>query len=414
VKRGRRAREIGLLFPRMKPTQIVTAHAIEGLPEGGYRAEGAEVHSAENGFEHLEIRDGTWRLFFVFEARKGGAVPILPDTPLLGRLFDSAHGLLVPRALDFDPFTLRVLEVERVALEGRWEPGANVTVARVWRGQTAIPSAEAVVRTQVDEKGRIAFPRLAGELGSTLRMLVRTKDGTSTFHDVVVAPELRTTPRLDLTLGADGVVSAPGWTVDLLDEPWAGDEATGMPAPERFAALIARLEWHAGRPEQRDAKGNSKTELALRAGKDVPWRLVQWVLQAAADPRVRIHAIQFVLLAQGQTQIRPLPLDLPLDEGLSADPELQVSVRLLRTRADGLLEIRCGGEGGNDEVVAWEALPARLRATAEGLRETGPWLVGLIRVPPPGLVTFAEANRVLRAFREAGFEDVRLEGAPLR
>jgi len=299
-----------------------------------------------------------------------------------------------------------------VTVEGSWEPLANVTIARVWRGQTAIPSAEAVVQTQVRKSGRIAFPRITGEAGSTLKMLVTKKDGTSTFHDVVVAPEQRTTPRLELSLGADGIVAGPGWTVTMIDGPWNGDVATGMPAPKRFADLVDRLHWHGGQEVHLDEDGNSRVVLVLRAGRDVSWRMVQWVMMAAADPRVRIHRLTFAS-SSGRDEARQ-QIDLPIDEGLSAQPRIQIPVTLVRTRAGGPLEISHGSPDGPTETLPWEALPERLQATRMSFGDTGPQLVGLIRVPPPGLITHAEVTRVLTAFREAGIEDIRFEGAPLR
>ena len=415
VKRGRRAREVGLLFPRKKPTQIVTADAIEGLPEGGYRAEGAEVHSAENGFEHLEIRDGTRRLVLGFHARNAGAVPLLPDVPLLGSLFDSADGVLVPRALDFSEFTLHVLEVGTVRLDGRWEPGANVTIARVWRGLTAIPSAEAVVSTQVDDEGRIAFPRLAGEAGRTLRMLVRTKDGERTFHDVVVAPELGTTPRLDLYLmGTDGTVRGQGWAVSLFDDGWRGDDVTGPPTPERVAALAEQLRALAARMGHAPPE-DSTAEIVLHADAEAPWRMVQWVMQVGAAPGITIRRFRLGFVDGPESAYQRV--DLPVDRGLVPDPRperIQVRVILHRAEPDGPLVIRPGSRVGETTPWTWDELPERLRfARTEFARESAT-IHGLIQVPPPGLVTCAEALRLLAAFRQAGFEDVQLEGAPLR
>lgn len=337
---------------------------------------------------------------------------MLPDIPLLGEMFRTSDSVLIPQALDFHGESLHVIDVGHMRLEGQWTPGARVTIARVWRGKTAIPSEEAVVQTQVSESGSIVFPRIAGEKGSTLRMLVTMKDGTSTFHDVVVAPELLATPRLRLSLGADGIVAGPGWTVAMIDGTWQDDTATGTPAPERFAHLIQQLKWHAGPDDRRDAEGNSRTHLALRAAKDTPWRMVQWVMMAAADPRVRIRMITLVAADEGGDMREDIRV--PTDQGLSAKPPVRVVVELVRATAGGELVIRYGPEDGPLVPVKEAELSRRLRDLLTDVDGAKVRLVGLVKVPPPGRVTSAEAARVINALREAGIEDVQFEGAPLR
>ncbi len=421
VKRGKRARETGVLFRGVLPRSLVQARAFRFDPEtGGYELGGdVKIIKPEERdgrpIRQLEIGEGAFRLLIGFEPPGPESVPRIPDVPLLGELFDVPHAGLIPRALDFGPSTLHVIDIERVALEGRWEPGAKVTLARVWRGMTAIPSAEAVIRTEVGENGRIAFPRIAGEQGSTLRMLVTKKDGTSKFHDVVVAPELGATPRLDLRVGADGTVRGPGWGVYLLEGRRLGAQAASAPSPKGFAALVKQLRRHAGQPGQRNELGNSQVELTLHVEPAAPWRLVQWTLQAAAHPEVRIITIHLGRTDAPQDALQRI--DLPFDERLSPGPRedlVIVAVRLVRSEIGGALRIFHSSRGRGRGPWTWEELPAMLRsAHADRVRE-GAKLIAELKVPPPRLVTFAEALRALEAFREAGFEDIHLEGAPLR
>ena len=257
VKRGRRAREVGLLFPRLKPAQIVTADALEGLPEGGYRTAGAEVHTAQDGFEHLEIQEGARRLVLGFKARGSGAVPVLPDVPILGELFRSAGGTLVPRALDFDPFTLHVLEVGTRAAGGPLgTPGGRDDRTGVARADR--DPFRGGGRAHAGRRGRAhRLPAPRGRAGLDAQ---RCSCGRRTAGRPSTTWSWRRScaPRRasDLSLGADGIVAGPGWTVALFDGPGEGDEATGTPAPERFAALIAaarlaRGQGRGARPERR-------------------------------------------------------------------------------------------------------------------------------------------------------------------
>ena len=89
-------------------------------------------------------------------------------------------------------------------------------------------------------------------------------------------------------------------------------------------------------------------------------------------------------------------------------------VQLNRGAAGGTLEIRCGPASGPLVAVSWEELPERLGDALTKVEGESTGLVGLVKVPPPGLVTSAEAARVMTAFRKAGIEDIQFEGAPLR
>ena len=71
---------------------------------------------------------------------------------------------------------------------------------------------------------------------------------------------------------------------------------------------------------------------------------------------------------------------------------------------------------GDDSLdsVTWEELPGRLKDSLTEVEGATKGLAGLVKVPPPGLVTTPEVVRALTALREAGVEDIQFEGAPLR
>ena len=51
---------------------------------------------------------------------------------------------------------------------------------------------------------------------------------------------------------------------------------------------------HAERERETDHPANpAAVHLLVRADQDIPWREVQWVMQVAADPEVRIYKLQF-------------------------------------------------------------------------------------------------------------------------
>lgn len=69
--------------------------------------------------------------------------------------------------------------------ELRVTPESYVIAARVWKGRHPVPSLEGVGIGYADDEGRIQLPRVAGEQGNTLRVLVVPKDGSEgAFHDV--------------------------------------------------------------------------------------------------------------------------------------------------------------------------------------------------------------------------------------
>jgi len=60
----------------------------------------------------------------------------------------------------------------------------------------------------------------------------------------------------------------------------------------------------------------SERPMVLLADRQVRWRTVQWVLQACADPSVRLYKIHFATAGE-DGEVRVMPSFLPLDRGVS-------------------------------------------------------------------------------------------------
>ncbi len=341
-------------------------------------------------------------------------LPRIPDLPVLGELFrDQMDGVtdLVPRPVDVLRGVVHTFTIETLELGGRWEPGAQATIARAWRGTQARPSAEGVASAKVGADGRLVLHRIRGEPGKTLRMLVTAKDGTSAFHEVIVAPELLVEPRLPIEVRADGtvVVIHTGAGESFLirhSEAEASDQALKT-------ALLA----HAANPQMRDEARNSRWTVDLRVEKAASWRLVQWVLQCCADPDVRIRRFRLVPM---DAPADPLPIVLPVDPGLGAAQPASAGLRVTLTRAasGAPLQVRVQDLGSGGGEVLWrpDQLDLALGDAIVAVAGERTGLTVEIAVPPPGLVTAREVHRALEACREAGFapEAVRLLGAPPR
>lgn len=354
-------------------------------------------------FWHIAPDVGTRRFIFGFAGVPPGKLPQIPDTPAVGHLFRHADATVVPRALDFGARTVYVMNVVRTTLDGTWEKGASVTVARVWRGTTAIPSREAVVQTTVDEMGRISFPRIPGEKGSTLRMLVTTKDGTSTFHDIEIGP----VPIIWTYVGADGSIGIDGTTIELFDE-------AGMGVVAGLVSLREILRKRAASPNLRDENtGEVRLTLGFRIHPEAPWRAVQWALQVMAEPTIGMH--RFQLAAHDGA---PMPFELPRDRRLGAPPQRPeslpfVTVKVFRRQPEGPAHYTVGQERiGEAPAEGLDPLVEAIRRVLEVARARGGTIQGQLKAPRPTQATFGDVQRALRALREAGIEDVRFEGAP--
>jgi biopolymer transport protein ExbD len=100
----------------------------------------------------------------------------------------------------------------------------------------------------------------------------------------------------------------------------------------------AYLQPKADAAREEDAARASKLHVVLRADRDVPWQDMQWVLQACADPRIRVYRILFAAVPEDGGAEGAMALFLPKDVGPqsgSAAPPVraQLPVRL-RVKGD--------------------------------------------------------------------------------
>ncbi len=81
-------------------------------------------------------------------------------------------------------------------------------------------------------------------------------------------------------------------------------------------------------PRTREPDGSSKARMLLDVEGDVPWRLVQWTIQIAAHPLLKIWRLSLI---DPEGDLDPVPVELPRDRSVgSAPPQGKpVSVRVL-------------------------------------------------------------------------------------
>lgn len=280
--------------------------------------------------------------------------------------------------------------VDWVTLAQTDEPGARVTIAKVWRGTQAIPSLEGAVVTQVGADGRIRFPRLAGEPASTLRMFVQRTSG-SAFHEVRIADAADAGPILTFTVDASGTIRSGR-------SSWSAS-ADPAPAIQGIASTIR------GRQPQVE-------RVAIRAHRDAPWDALACVLHGAAQAdvrRIRHYAVYDDFT--GTPGITFVDNELPADRGLQAEPlEAQATV-VLRRFEDGRphMQLRRGEETLS---VALPDVPDIniLRALVGALGERVQGQRGRIQILPVAQDAPAYLIQIaLEAFHEAGATQVLFE-----
>ncbi len=230
------------------------------------------------------------------------------------------------------------VRMERVALSQKFEPRAQVTIARVWRGRTAIPSRESVAHTRADKDGLVSFVHQRGERGPLRAREVRS-DGSVRWHDLVL-PGDSTAQRKDVAFVRvlpDGRVALRG----VEYAPWTKN-ARGVPmqphqeAETKLRHALSKVASAGGR----DAEGASKVTLWLLASKTTPWHIVERVMMACAHPDVKLAKLKFGI---DRSKAPATAYEMPRDRGLDAPPlEAQTfTVRLvwkgdeLRYRAKG-------------------------------------------------------------------------------
>ena len=169
-----------------------------------------------------------------------------------------------------------------------------------------------------------------------------------------------------------------------------------------LVALSEALQRRTAGPNWRELDRSSRKHLLVRADASVPWRIAQWILMMAADPRVGIYKIHFGATSRGGEGDGAIGCELPKDRGITATEMFAEERPVVRTR------IFMSTRPESDPEALFLVL-ARLRATSgEGVRFE-------IATPPPKgrRVPAGFVIRVMDVALRAGFQSLVLEGAPM-
>jgi len=149
----------------------------------------------------------------------------------------------------------------------------------------------------------------------------------------------------------------------------------------------------------------SSSPVLYHASKDVRWREVQWVMQAAADPDVRIWRLYFAMRTD-DGKFAYVPLFLPTDRGALADLGC-ITVELKRRKDETVTRIKLL----DDEIGAGEIGFRVLRQRIAQLSKARPEkLCGEINAW--AWTPYGDVTKALAAFRAAKIENVLFIGAP--
>ena len=194
-------------------------------------------------------------------------------------------------------------------------PGARVTIARVWRGDVAIPSREGVTITWADKRGRVRCPRIVGEAPAPLRMRVEPKRGKPFFQMLNVDGRSGTVnfdgPRAYLTISSSGRVIMGGTAPGAQLAPSSGEETLLGWFRKRTSAV------------PRTDTGISQLEVHVTADNQAPLSTWLQILSAASHPDVKVRRFKLSVMssrAQRRDAGRTVTYALPSDRGLSRTP----------------------------------------------------------------------------------------------
>ncbi len=356
-----------------------------------------QIQSNPDGVEWIELRgEGAWHVLLRFASWSPEETVLVPGALDVGS----------PTFLDETLLSLGVLELSTALA-----PGTPLTLSRVWRSTTAIPSATAVVKTRVLEGGRVRAPVLWGEQGATIRGLVRNPDGETTFVDLVVDHAALAEPWLVFNVWPNGRVQLKGAEYPT----WVEGALEGA----ALAGLRSDLATLLDRPGWRDEDKTARAAAVLHVAEGAPWRVLQALMQVGALEGVRDYLFQ---RADGAWQSRsgPVEFQLPSDAGLAARPreasrslevvvthrpERGVRVRLRIRKEDGTVH-NPSGEGRTWTVE--EATQVLQNGLVSADR-------AVVKTPPP-FGRGVDAHSVILlidALKRAGIERIELEGAPL-
>lgn len=207
----------------------------------------------------------------------------------------------------------------------------------------------------------------------------------------------------DAKLRLDGVPVTLDDLVRNLGEATRGTHATGLPLRPSLRFVV------------------------ILADRRIRWREVQWVMQACADPSVRLYRLNFAVTGPGGDR-RILPATLPVDRGLAGLPfeeevvedadgeEATLPKRFLsdtpiEPRLTVRLEATPAGEPTRIRLLdSWMADEAALIGRLEALVKIRPGIA--LEFDATAEVPFEEVARVLDAWTGMGGGPVTFRGAP--
>lgn len=298
--------------------------------------------------------------------------------------------------------------MERVNLKQAFEPGAMVTIARVWRGRTAIPSRESVAHTWADEKGRVSFVHQRGERGPLRAREVR-KDGTVHWHELARAATPKP-KRRPLVLHPDGRVVLAPWDFQL----WT-PEGAATPDAASLSALREKLRVLAD-AAGRDDLGNSKLTLPVVAYPEAAWKRIETLLLACTHPTVRVVNLEFGFPSDDDGT----PYRLPLDQAIGAIKMETAAFEVrahwqgtdLHWKTSGVVGVHAGPLDDSEKGLA--ALEAVIRAARPDPNKR--WYAGTIN-PVAAMrrrLPYGALRKLIQTLQAGGTDQVLLQNTPPR
>lgn len=216
-------------------------------------------------------------------------------------------------------------------------------------------------------------------------------------------------------LSADGTVVI-GWE-DAPDTPHALGSSDPSVQEKVLVHVSRALQDVSDETNNRYPDGTSKVKLRLEVAPDAKWQHVQWLMQAAAHPGVRIWQVDARL--QGEKSWTSIVL--PKDTGLSAGGQYigrthlgqeytKVKLQFFRKGAAAATKLRI--DNGAVLDMKDSTIDKALEHARTSVKEKLPTdVVEIVATPPDGgAVPAADVLRVYRMVRDLGHETFLFEG----
>ena len=385
-------------------------------PDMGFIGTDIDVHHMHDRIFLSADRNVPWR----DQAAMPLAIPMEPGQPMQAAVEyrEGDHPLCYVYLPPVDigrggPLAWRV-RLDRVALEGRFEPGAEIAVARVWQGHKAVPTRDSAAFTTADANGRVSFVHVRGEAGP-LRLRERMKDGSVRWHKVLIpdAGEVQA-DELRIAIDGHGTIHIGGHTFNLERDMHADDRSNRWTEGGARDALVARLKAAADAGD-RDKDLVSTLRVNVIPQDNTPWTTVTKLLMACAHPSVRIDKIRFSRTNGGRTVEYEMPRDAGLVPARAPDAAKPLIMNLLvrlkgertfyvvRDEVNDLLSDDIRGPGR-------KALASALRTFRKvGVDSGRPFHVDLTAYSN---VPYEDVQSIMGLLRAAKLEDIRLMSSP--